>query len=161
MECKTGLYSSFRMASPSARIVRSGLFCILFLCIRLSSLFPAIILETASINVVIEVQSLDDEEAADQTRIPICELTLHAKHRSVGRLFSDNTALSQGAQAVSYQLEDEQGIRFAADLPFEYRVGGIVHEQVRVGRLYARLARSLSQMQGMQSSLTIHLVLEE
>ncbi|MPM66643.1 hypothetical protein SDC9_113553 [bioreactor metagenome] len=161
MECKTGLFSSFNLASPSTRIVRSGLFCILFLCICLYPLFPAIILETASTNVVIEVQSLDDEETANRTRIPICDLTLHAKHRGAGRLILDHTALSQGAQVISYQLEDEQGRRFAADLPLEYRVGGIVHEQVKVGRLYARFARPLSQMQGMQSSLTIHLVLEE
>lgn len=161
MVCKTGLCPCLNLASRSTRVFRSGLFCVVFLCLSLSPLLPAIMLETTATDVVIKVQTLTDQEDQPRIRLPVCDLTLHAKHRGLGRLILDHTPLSQGTQVIYYQLEDEQGRRFTADLPLEYRVNGIIHEQVKVGRLYARLSRPLNQLQGMQSSITIHLILEE
>ncbi len=156
------LCSFQRFVSCPARAVRPGVVCALFLCLCLYPLHPAIILETATTDVVFEIQLIPDQEGLTQTRLPICDLTLHAKHRGLGRLFFDHTPLSLGNQEVSYLLEDEQGRLLEREVPFVYQVHGVFHEQVRMGRLYARVFRPLSQNQrGYRSTISIHFILEQ
>ncbi|MDD3057805.1 MAG: hypothetical protein PHY87_00070 [Sphaerochaeta sp.] len=162
MDSNIRLCSFQRFVSSPARAVRPGAVCVLFLCLCLYPLHPAIILETAPTDVVFEIQPIPDQDEQIQTRLPICDLTLHAKHRGLGRLFFDHTPLSLGNQVVSYLLEDEQGRLLERSIPFEYQVHGIFHEQVRMGRLYARLFRPLSQNQGaFRSTISIHFILEQ
>ncbi len=162
MDRLTRLYSFLKTASAHARVIRLGIVGIFLLCLQVSPLYPAIILETATTDVVIDIQPIADQRGQSRTLLPICDLSLHAKHRGYGRLKFDHTPLSRGNQMISYLLEDEQERVFDRTYSFAYQVNGASHELVRMGHLYARLLQPLIQNEGLYSStITIHFILEQ
>lgn len=137
-----------------------------FLCLLIvllpSALQAAITLQTPSTDVLIVVEPIADNGSDGSLLVPICDLTLVAKHQGFGRVFIDHTPLFYQTEVVMYQLVSERGLDFERSEPFLYRVQGQLHEEVSIGRLWARLGGPLgSARASYTSTLRVNLVLEK
>ena len=136
---------------------------IVLLCLFVpSSLQAAITLQTPSTDVLIVVEPIASNGNDGSLLIPICDLTLVAKHPGFGRVFIEHTPLLSQTDVVMYQLVSERGLDFERSEPFLYRVQGQLHEEVPIGRLWARLVRPLGSTKTLYfSTLRVNLVLEK
>lgn len=136
---------------------------IVLLCLFVPSLLQAAItLQTPSTDVLIVVEPIAFNGSDGSLLVPICDLTLVAKHPGFGRVFIEHTPLLYQTEVVMYQLVSERGFDFERSEPFLYRVQGQLHEEVPIGRLWARLVRPLSSTKTLYSStLRVNLVLEK
>lgn len=127
-----------------------------------SELRSAITLQTPSTDVVIVVEPVPFDGSDASLLIPICDVTLMAKHPGFGRVYIDHTPLSNQFEMVMYQLVSERGLDFERSEPFLYYVRGALHEEISIGRLWARLVRPLGTRGNLYSStLRVNLVLEK
>lgn len=148
--------------SHARRAAYFGLFMFV-LCLSVpSQLYSAITLQTAATDVLVIVEPIAFNGGEASLLIPICDLTLTAKHPGFGRVYIDHTPLFNQGEAVMYQLVSEIGFNFERSQPYQYRVEGSLHETVVIGRLWARLVRPLGSARNLYSStLTVNLVLEK
>lgn len=139
-------------------ILLVGLLCLLVP----SNLRAAITLQTPSTDVVIVIEPLSFNTADASLLIPICDVSLVAKHPGFGRVYIEHTPLSGPMELVMYQLISENGLDFERSEPFLYYVRGPLYEEVPIGRLWARLIQPFKgEAQQYSSTLRLNLVLEK
>ncbi len=137
------------------------LLCLLCLLVP-SDLRAAISLQTPSTDVVIVIEPLPFNTLDASLLIPICDVSLVAKHPGFGRVYIEHTPLSSPLEMVMYQLVSENGLDFERSEPFLYYVQGALHEEVSIGRLWARLIKPFKgDAQQYSSTLRLNLVLEK
>ncbi len=137
------------------------LLCLLCLLVP-SDLRAAISLQTPSTDVVIVIEPLPFNTSDASLLVPICDVSLVAKHPGFGRVYIEHTPLSSPMEMVMYQLVSEIGLDFERSKPFLYYARGPHYEEVSIGRLWARLIKPFKgDAQQYSSTLRLNLVLEK
>ncbi len=127
-----------------------------------AELQSAISLQTPSTDVLVVIEPVGFNTSAVSLLIPICDLSLIAKHPGFGKVFIDHTPFSKQDEILMYQLVSEHGLDFDGAEPFLYYVQGPLHETVSIGRLWARLVRPFgSDARQYSSTIRVNLVLEK
>ena len=137
----------------------------LCLCIPLVPLFSAIVLYTPDTEVSLTVTNFQqNQKRIHSGKLPLCEISLLAKHSGSGRLLVSSGPLSNGAELISYHLafETEEGLQRVRDKGFVYTTSPDRLESIAIAKLWAEFSNPIFSIpEGYVGNIYLNLILEK